>query len=188
MAGPEFAFIGKSNVGKSSIVNLLTRDPKLAKVSKTPGKTRTLNHFLINTRWLFVDCPGYGYARVSKTDRAGWHALTKEYFLQRASLAHIFLLVDASSPLDDDDVSAALWLSDNSLPWSLVFTKLDDVPAAGTHPLANMTHFVKTLAGLNGGVDTPYVPTSCATGLGRTALLQYIASLRAGFTMPLVWR
>eukprot|EP00798_Chlamydomonas_sp_ICE-L_P030142 gene30144-35120_t len=185
--GPEFAFIGHSNVGKSALINLLTGNPELAKVSKRPGKTRTINHFIINRTWMLVDCPGYGEAKASKTDRMVWHDLTKAYFAKHRTLAHIFLLVDASQTPQLIDVDAAQWFIDKKSPWSLVFTKMD-LPGPGVLlPQDNVAFFLSTLRQQTGH-EPFYVATSSKSGLGREPLLKYISSLRQSFPMPLVFK
>lgn len=113
----EFAIIGRSNVGKSSLINMLTGNPSLAKVSKSPGKTRCINHFIINSSWYLVDLPGYGYARVGKGLRAGFDSFTKEYFKQRPSLGMVLLLVDSTIPPQDIDLEYARWLAEKQVGW-----------------------------------------------------------------------
>ncbi|KAL6777565.1 ENGB1 [Auxenochlorella protothecoides x Auxenochlorella symbiontica] len=108
---PEFAVIGRSNVGKSSLINMLTKRTSLAMVSKTPGKTRCINHFLINNSWYLVDLPGYGYAKTSKANVKLWNDFTREYFVNRETLVAVLLLVDASIPPRDLDVEAAAWFA-----------------------------------------------------------------------------
>mmetsp|Transcript_27006 Transcript_27006/g.59059 ORF Transcript_27006/g.59059 Transcript_27006/m.59059 type:complete len:279 (+) Transcript_27006:155-991(+) len=185
--GPEFAFIGHSNVGKSSIVNLLTLNPNLAKCSKKPGRTKTINHYLINRKWLMVDCPGYGDAIASREQRLAWHEFTKEYFLSRRTLAHIFLLIDASRDPSPIDFDAAVWLAqDSHRPWSIIYTKLD-CRVGIQHPLDNMHYFNNMVDELT-RVKPAYVPTSARKGIGREALLKYISSLRQQFRMPLVFK
>ena len=121
----EVAFLGRSNVGKSSLINMLTRVNGLAKVSGTPGKTRLINHFLINNSWYLVDLPGYGYAQVSQKEREGFDRMIREYVLGRETLYCLFLLVDARhAPLRQDLVFIE-WLGENQIPLSIVFTKCD---------------------------------------------------------------
>jgi GTP-binding protein len=127
---PEFAFAGRSNVGKSSLINMLVGLKKLAKTSSTPGKTRYINHFLVNDSWYLVDLPGYGYARTSKDNRFMFHVTISEYLLKRASLACLFLLIDCRHEPLENDLIAIRWLGTNSIPFVLVFTKADKISAA----------------------------------------------------------
>ncbi len=122
---PEFAFIGRSNVGKSSLINMLTGRPSLAKVSGTPGKTRLINHFLINDSWYLVDLPGYGYARVSKADRKGFSQLITGYIRNSPSLVFLFLLVDSRHEPQKIDLEFIEFLGENGIPFGIVFTKAD---------------------------------------------------------------
>ena len=122
---PEFAFIGRSNVGKSSLINMLTNHSKLAKVSGKPGKTQLINHFLINDNWYLVDLPGYGWAKVSKTEKEKWGAMIHDYILNRPNLNCLFVLVDsrlAPQPIDVDFIN---WLGTQQVPFSIIFTKAD---------------------------------------------------------------
>ncbi len=122
---PEFAFIGRSNVGKSSLINLLTNRKELAKVSQTPGKTQSINLFLIDESWQLVDLPGYGYAKVSKTTREVFGKMIKYYLLHRRQLINVFVLVDASISPQKIDLEFINWLGEQGIPFSVVFTKSD---------------------------------------------------------------
>lgn len=122
---PEFAVIGRSNVGKSSLINFLTGVNDLAKVSKTPGKTRTINHFVINDDWYLVDLPGYGYAKMSSEKVLEWNRFTSTFFKERPTLANVFLLVDSSIPPQQLDLDVANWFGESQIPFSIVFTKMD---------------------------------------------------------------
>jgi len=124
---PEFAFIGRSNVGKSSLINMLCNNNKLAKTSSTPGKTQTINHFLINENWYLVDLPGYGYAKVSKTKRAQWQDFIMKYLTKRDSLINTFVLIDARLKPQKIDLEFMNWMGKNELPFSIVFTKTDKI-------------------------------------------------------------
>ena len=122
---PEFAFIGRSNVGKSSLLNLLTNHSKLAYVSNTPGRTQVLNFFLINKRWCFVDMPGYGYAKVAKERREQFIELVTEYITSRETLRCVFVLIDSSIPAQRIDLEFVQWVMGEGIPFVLVFTKTD---------------------------------------------------------------
>lgn len=122
---PEFAFLGRSNVGKSSLINAIAGRNKLAKVSRTPGKTQTINHFLVNDQWYLVDLPGYGYAKTSKTMRGKWVKFIAAYLMERSNLINLYVLVDIRHPLQAIDKEMMFWFGENQIPFSLVFTKAD---------------------------------------------------------------
>lgn len=122
---PEFAFIGRSNVGKSSLINMLTGSRKLAKTSVTPGKTQTINHYLINGSWYLVDLPGYGYANVSKSTRAGFGVMIENYILKRENLTSLFILIDSRLPPQAIDLDFIEWAGSKNVPLALLFTKID---------------------------------------------------------------
>ena len=122
---PEYAFIGRSNVGKSSLINMLTGVKGLAKTSVKPGKTQLINHFLINDEWYLVDLPGYGYARTSKTSRQQWQKMIVDYILKREQLVNVFVLVDSRIPPQNIDLEFIDFLGQNGVPLSIVFTKID---------------------------------------------------------------
>ncbi len=122
---PEFAFIGRSNVGKSSLINMLTGRKNLAKTSTTPGKTRLINHFLIEKSWHLVDLPGYGYAKVSKTERQIFEKLIVNYISRRESLICVFVLIDSRIKPQKIDLEFITWLGENGIPFAIVFTKID---------------------------------------------------------------
>ncbi|MBN2746178.1 MAG: YihA family ribosome biogenesis GTP-binding protein [Bacteroidales bacterium] len=124
---PEYAFIGRSNVGKSSLINALTNDKSLAKTSSTPGKTKLINHFLINNQWFLVDLPGLGYAKISKTLRAEWEKMIYDYFLKRSNLFCTFLLIDSRIEPQKIDLNLIDWFGANHIPFALVFTKIDKI-------------------------------------------------------------
>ena len=124
---PEYAFIGRSNVGKSSLINMITNQKKLAKTSSTPGKTQLINHFLINNSWYIVDLPGYGYAKTSKSNKKYFQKSITEYFKKRKQLVSAFILIDIRhSPLKID-LEFILWLATNKIPFSIIFTKTDKI-------------------------------------------------------------
>jgi GTP-binding protein len=122
---PEFCFIGRSNVGKSSLINYLCSKKDLAKVSSTPGKTQSLNFFLINENWHLVDLPGYGYARRSKSLRNDWEKTMYQYFLERDTLINIFILIDSRIPPQKLDLELIDWFGEHQIPFSIIFTKAD---------------------------------------------------------------
>jgi len=175
---PEFAIIGRSNVGKSSLINLLTGRSSLAMVSKTPGKTRCINHFLINGSWYLVDLPGYGYARTSKDNVLHWNKFTREYFLERESLVSVLLLVDASIPPMELDLACAAWLAEAEVPMTVVYTKMDKKKKGCPSAADNIASFEERL--LESWEELPpTVATSSRAGTGKGQLLAHIARLRA---------
>ena len=124
---PEYAFIGRSNVGKSSLINMLVERKKLAKTSSTPGKTRLINHFKINNEWFLADLPGYGYAKVSKKEREAFGKMIEKYASQRSNLVAFFVLIDARIPPQQIDLDFIEWLGDSQLPFVIVLTKVDKI-------------------------------------------------------------
>ncbi len=124
---PEYAFVGRSNVGKSSLINMLTGKKGLAKVSGTPGKTQTLNYFLINNAWYLVDLPGYGYARTAKTQRKSWSKMTISYLSKRSSLECVFVLLDSNIPPQAIDLAFMTKLAEMEIPFVIAYTKTDRV-------------------------------------------------------------
>lgn len=177
---PEFAVIGRSNVGKSSLINMLTGRKSLAMVSKTPGKTVCINHFLINRSWYLVDLPGYGYAKRSKEKIMEWNKFTRQYFTERETLANVMLLVDASVPPQDVDLQSAAWLGDSEVPFTLVFTKVDKRKKRAPPPSENIKEFQRLLLADWDGLP-PVLVTSSATGYGKPELLQHISQMRQFF-------
>ncbi|MCK4678801.1 MAG: YihA family ribosome biogenesis GTP-binding protein [Bacteroidales bacterium] len=122
---PEYAFIGRSNVGKSSLINMVTGRKQLARISRTPGKTQTINHFLVNDEWYLVDLPGMGFAKISKTIRQKWKKMIRDYLLLRQNLLNTFFLVDSRIAPQAIDLEFINWLGVNQLPFTIVFTKTD---------------------------------------------------------------
>jgi GTP-binding protein len=168
---PEFAFIGRSNVGKSSLINMLTGRKGLAKVSGTPGKTRLLNFFLINKLWNLVDLPGYGYARVSKRDRKALETLINGYFARREDLCCAFVLIDATIPPTKIDLEFVNSLGQMQVPFVLVFTKADRLgrPQVELH----IANFMKNL-GETWETLPQYFITSSERRTGREEMLEFI--------------
>lgn len=129
---PEYAFIGRSNVGKSSLINMLTNNKSLAKTSSKPGKTQTINHFLINKNWYLVDLPGYGFAKTSKTNREKWQKMISDYLLFRENLQLVFVLVDARIEPQRIDIDFMNNLGESGIPFSIIFTKTDKISSGKT--------------------------------------------------------
>ncbi len=168
---PEFAFIGRSNVGKSSLINMLTNHKGLAKVSGTPGKTRLINHFTINGEWFLVDLPGYGYARVSKAERSGFSKLITDYVTKRENLACLFVLVDSRLEPQKNDTEFLELLGQHRVPFALVFTKADKLTENQTASnVARYKRFLRT----RWESLPPIVITSSEKGRGRDDLLAFI--------------
>ena len=168
---PEYAFIGRSNVGKSLLTNMLTGKRKLAKVSGSPGKTITMNHFLINRQWYLVDLPGYGYAKRSKTERKKWEKMIRHYILTRSNLMSLFLLIDLRHEPQKNDTEFMDWLAMSQIPFVITFTKTDKLSKVNMEK--NLATYKKTL--LQKWEELPpYIITSAVTGTGKEELLQYI--------------
>lgn len=168
---PEFAFIGRSNVGKSSLINMLVSKKGLAKTSGHPGKTQNINHFLINESWYLVDLPGYGYARVSQKMRADWEKLFTSYITLRENLILIFVLIDARHEPMASDMAFMERLALNGVPFARVFTKTDKVSPAEARKIRS-EHDRAMLEGWES--LPPTFVTSAAKGSGRDELLEYI--------------
>ncbi|CAI0554441.1 unnamed protein product [Linum tenue] len=175
---PEFAIVGRSNVGKSSLINSLVRKKELALTSKKPGKTQLINHFLVNKSWYLVDLPGYGFAKAPDAAIMDWSAFTKGYFLNRETLVAVLLLIDASVPPQKIDLDCANWLGRNNIPLTFVFTKCDKVKGGkGTRPDENVRNF-QELIDKNYRQQPPWIMTSSVTGFGRDELLLHMSQLR----------
>ncbi len=168
---PEYAFIGRSNVGKSMLTNMLTGRRKLAKVSGSPGKTITMNHFLINKEWYLVDLPGYGYARRSKSERKKWERMVRHYILTRSNLMSLFVLVDLRHEPQKNDTDFMEWLAMSQIPFVITFTKVDKLSKVSAEK--NLSAYKKILL-LNWEELPPVIITSATTGVGKDELLQYI--------------
>ncbi|ESQ46206.1 hypothetical protein EUTSA_v10000265mg [Eutrema salsugineum] len=175
---PEIAILGRSNVGKSSLINCLVRKKEVALTSKKPGKTQLINHFLVNKSWYIVDLPGYGFAKVSDAAKTDWSAFTKGYFLNRDTLVCVLLLIDASVPPQKIDLDCANWLGRNNVPMTFVFTKCDKMKAAkGKRPDENIKAFQQIIRE-NFKQHPPWILTSSVSGLGRDELLLHMSQLR----------
>ena len=170
----EYAFIGRSNVGKSSLINMLTGKRKLAMTSSTPGKTTLINHFLVNGEWYIVDLPGYGYARRSKDDRGKLEKIINDYILDRPQMTSLFVLVDSRLEPQKIDLEFITWLGENGVPFAIVFTKVDKLSkgAAAKNIDAYKSELLKQWEEL-----PPIFVTSSETGQGREELLDYIEEL-----------
>lgn len=169
---PEYAFIGRSNVGKSSLINMLVRKKKLAKISSTPGKTQLINHFIINENWYLVDLPGYGYAKVSKTKRQAWGKLINDYILNRENLMSLFLLIDSRLPPQKNDLSFIDFLGLNSIPFVILFTKTDKIkPKQVDLNLNNYkVHLKQTWE-----IIPTFIASSIVNKTGRKEILDFIS-------------
>jgi len=168
---PEYAFIGRSNVGKSSLINMLTNHSKLAKTSSTPGKTQLLNQFLINDTWLLMDMPGYGWARTSKVEKSKWETMNQYYLLERKNLCSLFVLIDSRLPPQAIDLEFLNWAGEKEIPLAIVFTKADKL--SKNQAQSSIAAFKKEL--LKYWVFLPPMfLTSAEDKRGKEELLQYI--------------
>jgi GTP-binding protein len=171
---PEYAFIGRSNVGKSSLINMLANVKDLAKTSGTPGKTQLINIFQLQETWYLTDLPGYGYARVSKTKRGQFEKMITNYLTKRPNLINTFVLIDCRIPPQKIDLEFMEWLGENQIPFSMVFTKIDKISSTALQKalLAYRKEMLKTWESM------PQVFTTSATGrIGRLELLNYISEI-----------
>lgn len=175
---PEYAFIGRSNVGKSSLINSIVRKKNLAKTSQTPGKTQLINHFFINEDWYLVDLPGYGYAKVSKVEREKFEKMINEYLTLRTNLVCTFVLIDVRHEPQKVDVEFMQKLGENGLPFCIVFTKADKL--SNTAVNRNLAVYEQIM--LETWEEMPqYFVTSSVNGTGREEILDYIDELNQGF-------
>lgn len=168
---PEYAFTGRSNVGKSSLINHLTNCRKLAKTSSTPGKTQLINHFLIDDAWYLVDLPGYGWAQTSKTNKASWRKMIEDYLLDRPNLASVFVLIDVRHEPQKIDMEFIQWLGESNVPFSIVFTKADKLGKNKVHSsiVTYKNHLRKTWEEL-----PPTFVTSAIKKMGGKEILDFI--------------
>lgn len=171
---PEYAFIGRSNVGKSSLINMLTKRKGLAMTSATPGKTMLINHFLINNNWYLVDLPGYGYARRGKKGQEQIRGIIEDYILEREQMTNLFLLIDSRLEPQKIDLEFMEWLGENGIPFSIVFTKADKLKGGklGGNIQAYLNQLRRQWEEL-----PPYFVSSSESRLGRNEILNYIESI-----------
>ncbi|MCE3297097.1 MAG: YihA family ribosome biosis GTP-binding protein [Crocinitomicaceae bacterium] len=171
---PEFAFIGRSNVGKSSLINMLTGNKKLAKTSSTPGKTQLINHFEINEQWYLVDLPGFGYAKVSKVARLKFEKFISEYLLERSTLINTFVLLDSRLEPQKIDLEFMNWCGEKGIPFSMVFTKIDKISSSALQK--NLAAYKKEM--LKSWEELPPVfTTSSESHFGKEKILNYIGQM-----------
>ncbi len=181
---PEYAFIGRSNVGKSSLINMLCHINKLARVSNTPGRTRNVEHFRVegtltsNAPWMLADLPGYGFAKVSRSEREAWQKMIQRYLRERENLQNVFLLADSRLEPQQNDLDMVQWLGENGIPFCVVFTKSDKLKAPSVD--SNVAQFKRKLKETWDELPTMFI-TSSETSKGRDELLQFIESVNAGW-------
>lgn len=175
---PEYAFIGRSNVGKSSLINMLTNNKKLAKISGKPGKTQLINHFLINKLWYLVDLPGYGFAKIAKSQRVEWEKFVLDYIFERTNLLNLFVLIDSRIPPQKIDLEFMEMLGENDIAFSIVFTKLDKL---STSNKSKSIDAYKTKLKEDWAEIPPYFISSSVSGLGKEEILNYIDEINQNF-------
>jgi len=171
---PEYAFIGRSNVGKSSLINMLTDNKKLAKISGKPGKTQLINHFKINDEWFLVDLPGYGYASVSKGKRKSFQKFIQDYFIERRNLINAFVLVDSRHEPQKIDLEFMQWLGEHGIPFSIIFTKIDKLPSSKLNN--TILKYKKKLTEFWDPLPPSFL-TSATAKHGRELVLNYIEDI-----------
>jgi GTP-binding protein len=172
---PEYAFIGRSNVGKSSLINMITNHKNLAKTSGKPGKTQLINHFKINSNWFLVDLPGYGYARVSKKTKEVFQEFITDYFETREQLVCAFVLIDIRLEAQKIDIEFIEYLGESEIPFCIVFTKADKI--SKTKIDSHVAAYKKQLIANNWEEMPPYFVTSATEGTGKDTLLNYIEEI-----------
>lgn len=176
---PEYAFIGRSNVGKSSLINMITNHAKLAKTSASPGKTQLINHFIINDEWYIVDLPGYGYAKVSQSQRASWEKMIANYLQKRENLVTVFVLLDSRHEPQKLDLEFLQKLGEWGVPFNMVFTKADKSSQRETSK--HVRQFIEAMK-----KEWEFIPRSFITStvkfLGRKEMLEYIEELNTEFS------
>lgn len=170
----EYAFIGRSNVGKSSLINMLTKNPKLAMTSSTPGKTMLINHFIVNNEWYLVDLPGYGYAQRNKKGKEGIKTIIENYILEREEMTNLFLLIDCRLEPQKIDLEFMEWLGENRIPFCIVFTKADKLTSGKLKD--NVNKYLRKLSEQWEELP-PYFVSSAEKKLGRNEILDYIENI-----------
>ena len=180
---PEYAFIGRSNVGKSSLINMLVNQHGLAKTSQKPGKTQLINHFLVNEKWYIVDLPGYGYAKVSKNNRESWEKFIRNYITKRESLQCVFVLIDSRLTPQKIDIEFCCWMGEIQIPFVLAFTKADKQSIMKTNQ--NIALFKKELSGWFEEIP-PIFTTSAEKSAGKEEILNFIEATNLDFAMPIL--
>ena len=171
---PEYAFIGRSNVGKSSLINMLTKRKGLAMTSATPGKTMLINHFIVNDNWYLVDLPGYGYARRGKAGQEGIRTLIEDYILEREQMTNLFLLIDSRLEPQKIDLEFMEWLGENGVPFAIIFTKADKLTSGKLKD--NINRYIRKLRDQWEELP-PYFISSSENKLGRMDILDYIENI-----------
>jgi len=178
---PEYAFIGRSNVGKSSLINMLTNQSKLAKTSNTPGKTQLINHFLINNSFYIVDLPGYGFAKVSQTTRATWEKMIDNYLKERTNLVTVFVLIDSRHEPQNIDLAFLRKLGEWGVPFNVIFTKADK--SSQRDAAKNARYFIEAMK-----KEWEFIPRSFMTSavkfLGRKEIIAFMDELNQEFVVP----
>jgi GTP-binding protein len=174
---PEYAFIGRSNVGKSSLINMLTKRPKLAMTSSTPGKTLLINHFLVNGEWYLVDLPGYGFALRGKKQVDKIQKIIEDYILEREQMTNLFVLIDIRLEPQQIDLEFMEWLGENGVPFSIIFTKADKL--TGGKAKTQVNAYLKKLSEQWEELP-PYFISSSEKKLGRNEILDYIDQINRG--------
>jgi len=180
---PEFAFIGRSNVGKSSLINMLTNKKKLAKTSSTPGKTKLINHFLINNSWHIVDLPGFGFAKAPKKEKEKWQTMICDYITQRKQLLSTFFLIDIRHEPQTIDLNFLIWMGKNQLPFAITFTKTDKINKEKVK--TNIDKYSKILSEYFEPLPKIF-KTSATKSSGRDELLEYIYECKKVFDPKLL--
>lgn len=175
---PEYAFIGRSNVGKSSLINMIANNKKIAKTSVRPGKTQLINHFIVNDEWYLVDLPGYGYAKISKTKREEFQKFIRSYILKRDNLMNLFVLIDSRHELMKIDSEFLTWLGQNKIPFSIILTKVDKLSSSLLNK--NLRAFKKEILKTWEEVPKTFI-TSAVSKVGKDDLLNYIEDINKLF-------
>lgn len=173
---PEYAFVGRSNVGKSSLINMLMEQKKLAKTSQSPGKTQLINHFIINENWYLVDLPGYGYAKVSKSMRKDFNKLIKDYVDFRQNMMCLFVLLDSRHAPQKNDLEFMRWLGEKQIPFSMIFTKADKLSSSALNK--NIQNYKKEMLKEWEALPDLFI-TSAEQKLGRAEILSYIERINS---------